>query len=98
MGTIINSLVIADAIDEARQIVRVSEARSARRFDREHPGVRAAAQAAEIAAWDEFFAAEEAEAALNEVEMVLTDFSDADEDFCDAETGESLFAGFSVRG
>ena len=92
MGTIINNLVIDNAVDAARQIVRVSEARSVRRHA---AGVRAA-QAELIAAIEAEIEAEEL--AMRSEFEVLTDFSDADEDFCDAETDESLFAGFSVRG
>lgn len=99
MGTIINNIIIREAIEEAAasKVVRVTESRSVRKFDRVAPGVRAAEQQTDLAFWDALFSAEEARAARNEPEMVLVSFLDEDEDFTDAETGESLYSGFSVR-
>lgn len=92
MGTIMNKAAIDEAMKESRRVVRASESASVRR----HTAEVRAAQAALAAAIEADIEAEEL--AMRSEFEVLTDFADADEDFVDAETGESLFAGFSVRG
>ena len=96
---IVNQLIINDAIAEAaatNKVVRASEARSSRKAAIAERGQREAAAIAMFA--DLIERLDREEEALRPISEVLTDFSDADEDFVDAETGESLFAGFSVRG
>lgn len=92
---IVNALVIEDAIETAQQVVRVTEARSVRAARRRQPEVFAAQDAEMIAFIEAEIEAEEL--ALRPEGEVLVSFLDEDEDFIDAETGESLFGGFSVR-
>ena len=94
-NTVVNNIAIREAIEEAAEIVRATEARSARLARLRNP-LDFVGDAATLAAWIEA-ATEAEELALRPEGEVLVSFLDDDEDFLDADTEESLTSGFSVR-